>query len=541
MKVHIRQSTWAAAVLVVSIALAYGNTFTAPFIFDDTVNIVENASIRRLWPPWLPLSIPADTGLAGRPVVNFSLAVNYAISGEKVWSYHAANLLIHILAALTLLGVVRRTLNAAKQEGPDSGGALLFPFACALLWGLHPLQTQAVTYIIQRCESLMALFFLLAIYGALRGWQSPSQNRWHLAAVLFFFLAVGAKEVAAVAPLLFFAYEWVFRGRPPLQAARLSPLLYGGLALGLLAAILTAASADTLLSRTEQTPLDLSTYWLTQCRVVLHYLRLALWPSGLTIDYGWPAAAFEEAWPAVLVVLALLGLSARALWKRRPAGFLGSWFFLILAPTSLIPLPDLAFEHRMYLPLAAVVFFIAGAAGRVLASFAQPRRGAVSLGLCLGLALLLGVLTFERNRDYRSETAIWSDTIKKRPANFRGYHGLGLALSREGRLAEGLALLRRAHKLNPRNAYVNNDTGFILFLLDRPEESIPFFREAIRIKPLNPKAHNNLGAALARTGRLEEAIIHFSEALKIKPGYPEARNNLLQASAALEQRRSDRR
>lgn len=541
MKGRVRQSTWAAAVLIVSLALAYGNTFTAPFIFDDIVNIVENASIRQLWPLWRPFSIPADTGLAGRPVVNLSLAVNYAISGEKVWSYHVANLMIHILAALTLLGVVRRILNAAKQEGPDSDGALLFPFACALLWGLHPLQTQAVTYIIQRCESLMALFFLLTIYSALRGWQSRSQNQWHLAAVLFFSLAVGAKEVAAVAPLLLLAYEWVFRGRHPLQAARLSPLLYSGLALGLLAAILMAASADTLFSRTEQTPIDLATYWLTQSRVILHYLRLSLWPSGLTIDYGWPPAAFGDAWPALLTVLALLGLSAWALWKRHPAGFLGAWFFLILAPTSLIPLPDLAFEHRMYLPLAAVILFVAGTAGRVLASFAPPRGMPVSLILCLGLALILGALTFERNRDYRSEIAIWSDTIKKRPANFRGYHGVGLALSREGRLAEGLDHLRRAHELNPRNAYVNNDTGFILFLLDRPEESIPFFREAIRIKPLNPKAHNNLGAALARTGWLEEAIFYFSEALKMKPDYPEARNNLLLASTELEKRRSDRR
>ena len=529
-----RQSTWPMLIIAVSIATAYGNTFTAPFIFDDTINIVENLSIRRLWPPWHSLLIPADTGLAGRPIVNLSLAVNYAISGGQVWSYHVVNLIVHILATLTLFGILRWTLQAYRK----------IAFSCALLWGLHPLQTQAVTYIIQRCESLMALFFLLTLYCALRGWQSRDQTVWHLSAILSFLLAVGSKEVAVAAPFVLLCYEWVFHGHPPLQSARRSPLLYSGLALGVILVLLMTAGNNTLISRTENTQIDPVRYWMTQCPVILHYLRLAFWPSPLTIDYGWPAATFAEAWPAMTAVIFFLITAMVALWKRKPAGFLGACFFLVLAPSSLIPLPDPAFEHRMYLPLAFVILFTMAALARAhgwamkrcnrIIIQKGPYSTPVTMILVMTLALSFWFLTFQRNHDYRSSMAIWTDTIANRPANFRGYHGLGLALAGEGRYQEGLDQLRHALQLNPVSAYANIDAGYILLLLNRPDEAIPFLREAVRIKPLHAKAHNNLGAALAQTDRLQEAIFHFSEALRIKPDYEAARQNLIRAGSERE-------
>jgi protein O-mannosyl-transferase len=546
---HNRDIIAAAAIIIIAGFLAYSNTFTVPFLFDDTINILENQSIRRLWPPWAAFEIPADTGIVGRPVINFSLALNYAVSGLKVWSYHLINLIIHILAALTLMGVIRRTILIMDSERQHINSALAFSFGCALLWVLHPVQTQAVTYIIQRCESLMALFFLLTFYCALRGRQSTSPRSWHLAAVVFFLLSAGSKESALVAPFLILLYEWVFLKRNFLKAGKTSPIMYSGFTLVVIVIIFMILSGNTLTSRTENilfTPLD---YWITQCQVILHYIYLFLWPAGLAFDYGWPVAAFKEVWPHVVVVMLLVCISFWALWRQKTAGFLGVCFFIILSPTSLLPLPDMAFEHRLYLPSAALIVAFAGIVYGAHRGLMQHLDGykhyvtAANAGLAatiVFISVLLGFTTYERNKDYRSEMSIWSDTVKKRPDNFRGYQGVGLVLAAEKKFGQSLENMFHALKLRPQNPYVNNDTGFILFLMNRPTEAIPYFEKAIKIKPVYPKAQNNLGAALAQTGNLEQAIVHFSRALKIKPDYSSARNNLAKAASSLKQKSFDR-
>jgi hypothetical protein len=174
-----RARIWLAAALLTGASVfAYANTFQVPFLFDDMPSIVENPTIRHLWPPGQALSPPSEGGVtvSGRPVLNLSLAVNYAISGLDLWSYHALNLAIHLLAGLTLFGVVRRTLRTLRGRSPLAGdgsespasGLLhsdsdLVAFVVAALWLLHPLQTESVTYIIQRAESLMGLFFLFTL------------------------------------------------------------------------------------------------------------------------------------------------------------------------------------------------------------------------------------------------------------------------------------------------------------------------------------------------------------------------------------------
>ncbi|MBA4396036.1 MAG: hypothetical protein C0394_01400 [Syntrophus sp. (in: bacteria)] len=544
-----RPPLWAIAILTVAVVLAYSNTFSVPFLFDDTINILENPSIRSLWPPWAPLQVPAFTGILGRPIINFSLALNYFISGEQVWSYHVFNLLVHILSAWTLFAVIRRTVAFMPGDATHARIAFRYAFSCALLWALHPLATQAVTYIIQRCESLMALFVLLTLYSAVRYWQNGSGKHWQYLAVLFFLLAVGSKESAVVTPVMIVIYAWIFRGQTPLTAFKASPFLYTGLLLGVMVTVMTTLLNDNLALRAANLSFPVLNYPITQSDVLIHYIRLAVWPTGQVIDYGWPASTLSDSWPSVLVILMVVGLSVRLVLRKNAAGFLLACFFLLLAPSSLIPLPDIAFEHRMYLPLAAVICLVIGLLCNGLAwGSAQQIQGAVCrsifshkslIPMTICLSLLLGCLTYQRNHVYRSEMSIWLDTIEKRPGNFRGYHGVGLALSKEGKLEQGLDYLMQALMRNDRNAHVYNDIGFLLYRLHRADQAVPYFMEAIRLKPNNFKAYNNLGAALGQTGRLQEAIHNFMEAIRLNPDYMPARKNLQAAIAQLKNTSGD--
>lgn len=166
----------AGSLLVVAVFAAYDHTLSAPFVYDDGPALLDNLTIRRLWPLTDVVLPQAEGGLtvSGRPVLNLSFALNYAISGHAVWSYHAANILIHAASALLLFGLVRRTLakwETAPVAGERSPSAPAQPIAVAIaaLRALHPLQTQAVTYTVQRAESLLGFFYLLTLYAFARG------------------------------------------------------------------------------------------------------------------------------------------------------------------------------------------------------------------------------------------------------------------------------------------------------------------------------------------------------------------------------------
>jgi Flp pilus assembly protein TadD len=266
--------------------------------------------------------------------------------------------------------------------------------------------------------------------------------------------------------------------------------------------------------------------------VILHYLRLALWPDRLCLDYRsvWPVAhSVAEAWPALLAVGGLLLLTAWACWRRPALGFLGLWFFLILAPTSsFVPLEDLVFEHRMYLPLAAVIALAVVASVAGLGRLPQlggwlPRSAAA---LALGLVVALASATAQRNRDYRSSLSIWRDTVAKAPGNPRAHHGLGLALEKRGRGEEAMAEFQEALRIRPNYIEAHNSLGLALSARGRLEEAMEHFREALRFDPGSIEAHNNLGIALDRRGRFQEAIAHYEQALRIDPSSPEVHNNL---------------
>src|SRR5437762_6886855 len=358
----------AAALLTAASLAAWANSFRGPFIFDDLPAIVENATIRTL-----ALSralAPPHTGQPanGRPLVNFSFALNWAIAGDDVRGYHVLNLAIHTLAALALFGVVRRTLRSRPLAAKFGTDATPLAFALAALWMLHPLQTESVTYISQRAESLAGLCLLLTLYGSIRGADSPVPMRWHVLAVVMCLLGLATKEVMYAAPLLVLLHDRTFIVGTFRAQLRRQPCFYTGLATKLLLLRCLVKQAGNR-GATAGFGIGITPwhYLLTQCGALIHYVRLVFWPDPLVLDYGIATTnSLAEVWPQTALLLVLFGATLIALARQPPWGFLGAWFFLLLAPTSsALPLAtQTVAEHRMYLPLAAIIAAIVVEIGR---------------------------------------------------------------------------------------------------------------------------------------------------------------------------------
>ena len=540
------RSRWAvlfAGGLVVAVGLAtYSNSFWGPFVFDDLDAIVYNSSIRELKAIGRVLSPPVHgQTVSGRPLLNLSLAVNYAIGGTSTRSYHAVNLAIHLLNGLLLLAILCRTFCSSALRSQFGNAALGLALAIAILWVLHPLQTESVTYIVQRAESLGALFYLLTLYAVIRGSQSTRPFFWHALAVIACFLGVATKETVVTAPLVVLLYDRTFLAGSFHEALRRRWGLYAGLLASWALLIWLVWSTGLLEHREEAGALDAWSYAQSQPGVVLHYVRLSLWPHPLCLDYDWPAArTIDAVLPGLLVVGILASATLWGMIRRHPWAFLGAWFLVILSPSSSVaPLGQLAFEHRMYLPLAAVLttfVLVAYRAGQSAISRGwMPTRVARAVSACLVVAVgtAWGLLTVERNRVYSSDLSLWQDTVTKAPHNPRAHNSLGLLLAKSGRLAEAIEHYQESIRLKPQDALTHNNLGVALADSKRPLEAIEQFREAVRLNPRDADAHCNWGDALQSEGRLPEAIEHYDEAIRIKPDSGPAHYNLGNALSAI--------
>jgi tetratricopeptide (TPR) repeat protein len=518
-----------APLLVAAGLFAYHNALRGPFVLDDLYAIQSNQTIRTLWPPWGALSPPAHSAVTGRPLVNLSLAFNYALHGLDVTSYHGFNLTAHILSALVLFGIVLRTLRSPDLRSRYRVGAVGIATAAALLWVVHPLTTESVDYTIQRTELLMGLFFLLTLYFALRGFETPERWGWHAAALAAFALGLGSKEVIAVAPAVVLAYDRLFWSTSFKEALRRRRLLYGGFAVVLVLFVLVVGArfsrTFTAFVAHEITPWQ---YGLTESGVILHYLCLALWPDRLAADYaGWPiATSAVSVLPSLIAVGALFALTVWGLVRQKKIAFLGVFFFLVLAPTSSFrPMPaEVAAERRMYLPLAAVVLLFVLAGHTLLRRVDAPR--AAGRGLVAVLAVVLALVTVRRNEDYRTTLSFWSDIVAKRPDNPRARMWLGNYLYEHGKRAEAYEHLATAVRLQPKDAQAQYGLGVVLASQGRTDEAIERYRTSLLMDPQNAAAHNNLGIVLAARRQTEEAIEHYLAAIRIDPAHAGAHYNL---------------
>lgn len=518
-------SRWAIALLVFAAATAYLNSLPAPFVFDDLPAIVENPSIRtlRAWPD--VLIAPREAGSAtGRPLVNLSFALNYAMGGLDVRGYHAVNLLLHILVAVTLFSILRRTFQRVASTTQPTVDPTLFALTATLLWAVHPLLTESVTCVVHRAELLGALFYLLTLSAAIRSMETPppASVRWPVAAFLACLAGVASKEFVVSAPLTVLLYDRTFVAGAFREAWRRRGRLYAALfATWILLGVLIWQGGYRNGTAGFAAGVSAWDYFLTQCRAIVLYLRLAVWPQPLVLDYGAPlarnffAVLLQALFLAGLAVATVIGLS-----RRTALGFAGFCFFALLAPSSsFVPLVSQTIaEHRMYLPLAIVVTCVVAGIHHSIG------RNGFILGILAAVALLAG--TIRRNAVYGSALTLWADTVAQRPENPRAHTHYAQALEEAGRIDEAIAQYRLAAELQPEFALTHYNLGAALLKNARWPEAEDALRSALQRRSDYPEAHANLSTALLKRGQVTAALEHLEAALRLKPDYAAAHYNL---------------
>lgn len=538
-------------ILVAANLLAFAGDFSTPFLLDDQPSVVDNLSIRSLADWRAVLSPAAATPTGGRPLSNLTFAIDYAFGGIQPAGYRMTNLALHLVSTLLLFGLLRRILRAGgpvRQTAGLDAAALI----AALAWALHPVQAGTVGYIAQRTELLMGLFYLLTLYGVVRGAAGP--RGWLVVSAVACACGMGSKEVMVTAPVVVLLLDRCFLAGSFSGAWRARRAYYLALAATWVLLVLLLPG---LRERAVGYGMDVTawTYALTESRAVLIYLARVLWPHPLIFDYGPDfLGTLSEAAPYVAGLALLLALAGWLLVRFPRAGFGAAAFFLLLAPTSsFVPVVTQPIaENRLYLPLACG----AGLLGGILCRFARGWVGRV--WALLPVALL--ILSRERSALLRDPVALWRETLLLRPGNARVHANLGAAYFAAGRIdgaihhareairlrpgaalprsnlaaalikrgsaAEALVVAQEAFALDPRIKSAALQVGNALVLLGRYADAIPWFRREIELVPDSVEAWTNLGAAVVATGQPAEGIGPLQTALRFNSKHLDAHNNL---------------
>ena len=561
-------------VLVAAVLVVYGNALEGPFVFDDEPAVVANPSLHSLATAWQP---PDDSPMTGRPLVNWSFAVNHRLGGLDPGGYHRVNLAFHGASVWLLFAALSRLLRHRPRRWltgwADPRTPSFAAFAVTLVWALHPVLTEAVSYVTQRTELAFSFFLLLMLYAFLRSLEAEERGGpsvvagkgWLVVAVVAAWAGAASKEVMAVAPLLVPALDalWISGSWRRAWKARWRSYLALAtcwLPLGWLAATSTRSASAGFGLET----LGALDYLRTQAGVILHYLRLLVWPRPLVLDYDdWPvAASWGAALPELVVVATLVALTVWGALRCRPVALAGVWFFLLLAPTSsVLPIAtEIAAERRLYLASAAAVGLVVLGTAWLLGRLRIPAARRVLAGAGLAAVVLLAVAgTRERNRQWQDKVELLAHTVAHRPDNARARNNLAAALIAEGRGEEAEPHLRRALELAPDEAAHTNlgillagrgqwaraeghyrraleivpespqtltNLGRALAAQDRLEEAEAAYRRSLGLQPTRAETHNNLGSLLWRRGRSAESVAAFRRAVELNPDYGEARFNL---------------
>lgn len=562
--------------------LAYSNTFEVPFQWDKKF-LPENPIIKDLGyflEPGRAEGLELYSTFKRRYMGYLTFAVNYRIHGLDVTGYHVLNILIHISNALFLYAIALLTfktplLKDSSLRGHSGRIALL----AGVLFVSHPVQTEAVTYIFQRLASLCAFFYLLCVLSYARSRLSggaPGRYGFYALSLLSAVLAMKTKENAFTLPFAIALYE-VFFLSGPLRKRLLwlipvfSTLII--IPMGIIYAQKPPEGPESLAYFSGMGYKGISSwdYLLTQFRVVVTYIRALFLPVNQNIDYDYPVyrSLFEA--PVLLSLLfhlSAVGLAVLLFFRAKaespplgPVSFGILWFYLALSvESSVIPIPMLINEYRVYLPSAGVFISASTAAFLLYERLGRGKARLAAVFLFVSVPLVFSFAAYKRNSLWQTEVGLWKDTARKSPNKERVRNNLGLAYSAEGKYDMAIEEFLTAMLLKPGYINAHNNIAiayeakgmheeaiehYLFVVGQRPEsaeahfnlataykayglseKAIEHYRTSLGLKPDFAEAHNNLGAALIEKGDLEGAAGHFISALRIRPGFSEARNNL---------------
>ena len=522
-KNHLTFDIFAVVVLLGLTTLVYANTFGVPFLFDDADNIthvkafhIKSFSLANLW------HASSQGFLKHRLVSNFSFALNTSLGGMSVWGFHFFNLLVHLATALILYALLVATLALPSLRDRIQGRGREIAFVAALIWAVHPLQTNAVTYIVQRMAAMAAFFTIAALFCYLRGRLAEVKLRrwgWFASCVACGVLGLLSKENAAILPVLVLAFEVYFLADSEQGPnwRKLLPWIAGGVVLLLLLAV--AYLGENVLSRImagyAKRDFTLGQRLLTESRVIFLYLGLLILPlpSRLNFCHDIPVSHHLFSPPqtalSIFGLVVMVGLAGYLFRRDRLASFAIVWFLVALVIESTVISLELVFEHRLYLPSAFVFVPLVVYAYRFLAT-----RLHLSRLLLSGVIIFLAVCTWQRNVTWGSPVTFWADVVKKSPQLARGYFNLGRRVEFLGQHEEAARLFEKAIALRPGDSRSYVNLGVVYVGLGRYAEAEKVFVKAMVMDPSDNLVISNLGNLYTVQNRCDKGIAFFNAALK---------------------------
>ena len=547
---HSRTVRFAHLALIAVLGLvAYSNTLHAPFQWDEETYIQGSPVVK-------DLGYFVDTerakglelygALKSRYIGYLSFALNYAVGGVEVTGYHLFNIAVHILNSFLVYALVLLTFQTPYfRESALRERSHLIALLSGALFVSHPIQTEAVTYIFQRLASLAAFFYLLSLWAYVKSRLSEGGARGvglYVVCVVSAVLAMKTKENAFTLPIVIALFELVFFvGAFKRRALRLVPLLLTLPIIPLTLAGLEKPVGEAIEAIVPATRgyegLSRGDYFFTELRVIVTYLRLLILPIGQNLDYDYPVfrSFFDPQVLLSFLFLVSIALSARYLLYRartreRDVALIAFgilWFFISLSvESSIVPIPVVISEYRMYLP--SVGMFLAGATGAfaLLEALRSRRARSVALVALMGVPFVLSVATYKRNALWESKVSLWEDVVEKSPALVYPRNNLGIAYIEAGRSDDAMRQFQAALEIKPDHATAQSNLGVLYAQRGRFDEAMYAFQTALRSDPSLVDAHNNLGLVYLEKDSFEEAERSFRTAMQVDPGYAKAHYNL---------------